>query len=167
MGRGASRCWPLVPEASLPRNHPAARRREVAEPPLYSFLTVDALDDPLQHEIDNVMGALRADSRDLRVFFPVLAAKLADALPDAVELEREGPLFARRRPVRRITVRLDDDILEAELTRDGLICRELRLLNGMSVEIEFDVWMRLLISALREKAKTTGEASAALRSLLT
>lgn len=37
----------------------------------------------------------------------------------------------------------------------------------MSVEIEFDVWMRLLISALREKAKTTGEASAALRSLLT
>ena len=128
---------------------------------------MDALDDPLQHEIDTVMGALRADSRDIRVFFPVLAVKLADALPDAVELEREGPLFARRRPVRRVTVHLDDCVLEAELTRDGLICRELRLLTGMSEEVDFDVWMRLLISALREKAKTTGEASAALRSLLT
>jgi len=128
---------------------------------------VDALDDPLQHEIDVVMGTLRAEARDIRVFFAVLAAKLADALPDAVELEREGALFARRKPVRKLTIRLDDDILEAELTRDGLVCREQRLLTGMSEEIDFEVWLRLLLRSLREKAKTTAEASAALRSLVT
>jgi hypothetical protein len=128
---------------------------------------VEQLDDPLQREIDTVMGTLRAESRDLRVFFPVLAAKLADALPDNVEVEREGPLFARRRPVRRVTVRLDDDILEAELTRDGLVCREQGLITGMAEEIDFDVWMRLLLNALRVKARSTAAASAALRSLLT
>jgi hypothetical protein len=130
-------------------------------------MAMDELDDPLQREIDTVVGTLKADSRDIRVFFPVLAAKLAAALPNAVELDREGALFSRRRPIRRIVVRLDDDVLEAELTPDGLICRELRLLTGISEEVDFDAWMRVLLSALRQKAKSTAEASAALRSLVT
>jgi len=129
---------------------------------------MDELDDPLQREIDTVIGTLKADSRDIRVFFPVLAAKLAAALPEAVGLEREGALFARRRPIRRITVRVDDELLEAELTSDGsLICREVGYLTGMSQEIDFDAWMRVLLTSLRRKAKNTAEASAALRSLVT
>jgi len=132
------------------------------------MLAMDELDDPLQREIDTVIGTLRADSRDIRVFFPVLAAKLAAALPDAVDLEREGALFARRRPIRRIVVRLDEDLLEAELAPDGsLTCREVGFLTGMSQEIDFDSWMRMLLTSLRRKAKTTAEASAALRSLVT
>jgi len=128
---------------------------------------MDLFGDPLQREMDTVIGTLRADARDLRVFFPVLAAKLTAALPDAVEVEREGAIFARNRPVRKIVVRLDDDLLEAELTRDGLVCRDARVLTGMSEEIELDAWLRILLSALREKAKTTADASAALRSLVT
>jgi hypothetical protein len=127
----------------------------------------ETFSSPPEPGIDPLMGSLRADARDIRVFFPVLAAKLAAALPDAVEVERDGPLFARRRTPRRIIVRLQDDLLEAELTRDGLVCREANLITGMSQEIDFDTWMRILVSSLREKAKTTAEASAALRSLVT
>jgi len=123
--------------------------------------------DPQDQEIDELIGTLRADSRDIRVFFQVFAGKLADALPDAVEVEREGALFARRRPIRSITVRAGDDILQAEMTRDGLVCREVRVLSGLTDEIGLDAWMRLLAASLREKARSTADASAVLRSLLT
>jgi hypothetical protein len=129
--------------------------------------TVDALDDPQQREIDAVVGALRADTRDIRVFFPVLAAKLADALPAAVDIERRGPVFARRRPIRRLSVRLEDDLLDAELTPEGLTCRRASLRDGITEEIDFQVWMRILLTALWARARSVAEASAALRALVT
>jgi hypothetical protein len=122
---------------------------------------------PLNDELDTLMGSLRAESRDIRVFFPVFASKLAGALPDAVEVQREGSIFARRRPIRSLTVRVGDDILEAEMTRDGLVCREIQVLNGLTEEIGFEAWMRVLAASLRHKAHSTAEASAMLRSLLT
>ena len=122
---------------------------------------------PLNDEIDTLMGSLRAESRDIRVFFQVFAAKLLAALPDAVEIEREGSLFTRRRPIRSITVRAGDDILEAEMTREGLVCREVQVLNGLTDEISFEAWMRVLAASLRQKARSTAEASAVLRALLT
>ncbi|HAW12032.1 MAG TPA: hypothetical protein DCX12_13490 [Chloroflexi bacterium] len=122
---------------------------------------------PLNDEIDALMGTLRAESRDIRVFFQVFATKLTAALPDVVEVEREGSVFARRRPVRRLTVRAGDDILEAEMTRDGLVCREIQVLNGLTDEIGFEAWLRLLAASLRQKARSTAEASAVLRALLT
>jgi hypothetical protein len=122
---------------------------------------------PLNDEIDTLMASLRAESRDIRVFFQVFAGKLATALPDAVEIVRDGPLFARRRPIRSITLRVGDDILGAEMTREGLVCRETQILNGLTEEVAFDAWMRVLAASLRQKARTTAEASATLRSLLT
>ena len=122
---------------------------------------------PLNDEIDTLIGSLRAESRDIRVFFQVFAGKLLDALPDVVSVEREGPLFARRRPIRSLTVRVGDDILEAEMTREGLSCRETQVLNGLTEEIGFEAWMRVLAASLRQKAHSTAEASAVLRALLT
>jgi hypothetical protein len=122
---------------------------------------------PLNDEIDNLMGSLRAETRDIRVFFQVFASKLTSALPDAVLVVREGSLFSRRRPIRSITVRVGDDILEAEMTRDGLVCRETQVYNGLTEEIGFEAWMRVLAASLRHKARSTAEASALLRSLLT
>ena len=97
----------------------------------------------------------------------MFAAKLLGALPDAVEIERDGALFARRRPIRKITVRVADDILEAEMTREGLVCREVQVLNGLTDEISFEAWMRVLAASLRHKTRSTAEASAVLRALLT
>ena len=123
--------------------------------------------DPLNDESDALMASLRAEARDIRVFFQVFAGKLAFALPDAVEIERDGSLFTRRRPIRRIAVRVGDDILQAEMTRDGLVCREVQVLNGLTEEISFEAWMRVLAASLRQKARSTAEASAVLRALLT
>ena len=64
-------------------------------------------------------------------------------------------------------MRVGDDILEAEMTREGLICREVQVLNGLTEEISFEAWMRVLAASLRQKARSTAEASAVLRALLT
>ena len=122
---------------------------------------------PLEQEIDTMIGSLRADSRDIRVFFPVFAAKLADTLPESVEVERDLSLFARRRrPIRKITVAVGDDLLEAELTPTGLVCREFRVLSGLSSEIPLDAWLRVLAASLHRRARTAAEANQVLRSLL-
>ncbi len=128
---------------------------------------MDSLDDAEQREIDAVIGALRSDTRDIRVFFPVLAVKLADALPGSVDVERQGPIFARRRPIRRLSVRLEDDLLFAEMTPEGLICRRASLRDGMAEEVDFQAWMRILLGALWARARTVSDASAALRALVT
>ena len=117
-------------------------------------------------EMDVVMATLLADVRDIRVFFPVLASKLATALPDAVEVEREGGVFRKSHPVRKITVRTDDETLEAELTPTGLVCRSSRVFQGVMAEIDFEAWLHLLLVALHRQADGSASASAALRALI-
>ena len=53
------------------------------------------------------------------------------------------------------------------MTRDGLVCREIQVLNGLTDEIGFEAWLRVLAASLRQKARSTAEASEVLRGLLT
>ena len=109
-------------------------------------------------DMDVVMASMLADVRDIRVFFPVLVSRLAAALPDAVEVEREGGFLKRNHPITKFTIRVDDEILEAERTPTGLICRSSHVFQGVMTEISFDAWLR--------QAEGSASASAALRALI-
>jgi hypothetical protein len=117
-------------------------------------------------DMDVVMASMLADVRDIRVFFPVLVSRLAAALPDAVEVEREGGFLKRNHPITKFTIRVDDEILEAERTPTGLICRSSHVFQGVMTEISFDAWLRLLLVGLRRQAEGSASASAALRALI-
>jgi hypothetical protein len=81
-------------------------------------------------------------------------------------VEREGGLLRRSHPIRRVTVRTDGEILEAELTPTGLVCRSSHVFQGVMTEIDFEAWIRLLLVALRRQAEGSASASAALRALI-
>lgn len=125
---------------------------------------------PPAQDLDALAASLRADGSDIAVFFQVLGGKLLDAMPGAVEVEREGGLFKKEHPIRRIVVHAGDDLFEAEMKRGTIACRHAHAVRGITLRSEetgLDAWLRALVGVLASTAQSSAEASAALRSLVT
>jgi hypothetical protein len=120
-------------------------------------------------DIDLVTASLRADSSDLRVFVEVLAAKLEEAMPGAVSVERRRDGMFGPKQVRRIAV--DASGLRLELRADGasIQTRCARLSGGIvlkSEELPTDQWLRVLGETLAEQARTSQTTRQALQRML-
>jgi hypothetical protein len=115
-------------------------------------------------------AGLRADASGLSTDVEVLAAKLEDALGRHTTVDRRGRgLFSRDKVVRRIEVRLgtrryaldvDGDAVEAgceQEVRGVVIKRE---------QLDLAGWVDRLTSDLREQARDSADARAALDRLL-
>jgi hypothetical protein len=118
-------------------------------------------------DFDVLAASLRADGQDVDAFFTVLATKLADALPDQVEVRRGG-LLGRGEP-RALTVTLGDARYEAE--RDGRVVRCLRrsVVRGIALKSEdlgVDAWIAALSADLLAAARESERARVALDALL-
>ncbi|MDQ2960948.1 MAG: hypothetical protein M3R48_07865 [Candidatus Dormibacteraeota bacterium] len=125
---------------------------------------------PSEPDLDAVAASIRADSSDIGIFFQVLGAKLHDSMPGAVELEREGGLFKKEHPIKRIVVHAGDDIFEAEMRHGAIACRHSHAVRGITLRSEepgLDQWLRALVGVLAVQAQSNAQASAALRSLVT
>ncbi len=121
-------------------------------------------------DLDALAASLRADASDTGVFFQVLAAKLLDAMPGEVDVEREGGLFKKDHHAKRIVVRAGDDVFEAELRRGAVACRHAHAVRGITLrseELGLDQWLRALVGVLAARAQDSAAATAALRSLVT
>ncbi|MEO8897329.1 MAG: hypothetical protein ABI352_07050 [Candidatus Dormibacter sp.] len=125
---------------------------------------------PQEQDLDALAASLRADASDIGVFFQVLAAKLSDAMPGSVDLEREGGLLKKDHPVKRLRVHAGDDLFEAELRHGSVVARHAHAVRGITLrseELDFQAWLRALLGALQKRAQSSTDASAALRSLVT
>jgi hypothetical protein len=131
----------------------------------------DAL--PPQADLDALAVSLQTDERDAGVFFRVLCQRLVDVLPQSTEVERERSVFKKRRLARRVTVRLGEETLEAELGPSGVTCRHIHSVHGVggglpwSKQVSIDEWLHALVAAVAREARTNAEAASALRSLVT
>jgi hypothetical protein len=120
-------------------------------------------------DLDVLAASLRADASDIGIFFQVLGGKLLGSMPGAVELEREGGLFTKVHPIKRIVVRAGDELFEAELQRGAVSYRHAHVVRGfaLSEETGLDQWLRALVGVLATRAQRSAQASAELRSLVT
>ena len=71
------------------------------------------------HPIDLLLASLRADMSDSRAFMRALAARLEDALPGQVTVERRGGLLGRGKAVTRIEVELGEHRYRIAHDRQG------------------------------------------------
>jgi hypothetical protein len=120
------------------------------------------------HGFDLLAASLRADARDLELFLEVLAAKLTEALPAAVAVEREGGLLARRR-VKRVAVELDEHRYELARAPGGVAGRHSHQVRGITLKTEqlaLDDWITALSRHLAESARVSEQGRAALLRLL-
>jgi hypothetical protein len=118
-------------------------------------------------DFDLLAASLRADGGDVDRFFSVLVAKLADALPDQVEVEKSG-LFGRSKP-KAVSVALGDNRYEAERAGHGLICRRRTVVRGIALkseELGVDAWISALSADLLAAARESERARIALDELL-
>jgi hypothetical protein len=122
----------------------------------------------LPEDFDLLAASLRADGTDVDRFFSVLVAKLADALPERVEVQRGG-LLGRSKP-RSVAVTLGDGRYEAERDGAAVACRKRTVVRGIALkseELTVDAWISALSAELLAEARQSERARAALDSLLT
>jgi hypothetical protein len=118
-------------------------------------------------ELDLVASALRADAGDVDVFFDVLVGKLAEALPEQVEVERGG-FLGRGRP-EAVRVALGDSHYEARREKRRVRCARRVVVRGIALkteELEVGAWVDALSADLVDEAARSERARTALQGLL-
>jgi hypothetical protein len=119
-------------------------------------------------DLDLLASSLRADDGDVRVLLRALVTRLAGALGERLEVERAGR-FRKSEEIRRVSIHLGDDQLDAVVDRGGLECTVSRSSGGIrirSTRVSLDEWLRRLLGALRDEAATTQATRLALESLV-
>lgn len=124
--------------------------------------------------LDMVTAALRADSSDIAIYARVLTESIGDSLPpDCVTVERDRSVSDRMkgRPgaVRRITVRLGEQVMTLQLIRGAPaaeICREVRGVVLSRQPVPVGEWAAAMARALVSYAEQNAEAALALRKLV-
>lgn len=114
---------------------------------------------------DMLAASLRADAADMKTFLEVLAAKLSDALPNMVRVEREGGLFKKEHRVQSIRIQIEEHGYEIRRVASGIEARLNHQVRGITLKNEvmrLDHW----IEALSEHLTRHAENSATVRSAL-
>jgi hypothetical protein len=120
-------------------------------------------------DLDLLAASLRADTNDTAVFLQALAAKLEDALPGQVEVERKGRLFGGPKRVRRIQVRIGDAHYEIE-GNGAVSARRRSVVRGIALKSEdlgLEAWIDALSGDLHALAQRSEQGRLALERLLT
>ncbi|MGH9301102.1 MAG: hypothetical protein ACRD0I_05615 [Acidimicrobiales bacterium] len=120
--------------------------------------------------MDMLVASLSADSSDNESFFEVLAVKLGDTLGPRMTQEREGGLRHRDHRVKRVSIVLGDDELEATRDRGRIVWRLRHTVRGVVLrnqELDAGSWLQALLEHLAAEAQANASTRAALESLLT
>ena len=124
-------------------------------------------DAPL--DIDLLTASLRADASDLGAFVEALAAKLEDAAPDRVRVERRREGMFGRKLVRRISLEAGDRRLELRCENGAIDTRASRLSGGIVLKndaLDVDSWLAAVGTALAAEAQRSQSTRLALQRLL-
>jgi hypothetical protein len=121
-------------------------------------------------DLDLLAASLRADSSDLSAFVESLAAKLEEAVPGRVRVERRRNGMFGPKTVRSVSVDLADRRLELRAEGGAVQTRCAKLSGGIVLKneaIETDAWLAMLSEALAAEADRSEATRKALERLLT
>jgi hypothetical protein len=112
-------------------------------------------------------ASLRADARDLDVFFDALATKLLGTFPENTTVDREG--FRGRGRVRAVSVELAENRYAIERSSGAATATRARSVRGIVLkneELSLDAWIDELSRDLAEAAEQSERGRIALERLL-
>lgn len=124
-------------------------------------------DQPL--DLDLLASSLQADTGDVGLLLRVLVARLGGALGNRLRVERGGGLLRRNDQIRRVSIELGDDLLEAAVEGGSVRCTVGRSSGGIrirSTKVTMDEWLHQLLEALREEASSSQATRQALEAMM-
>jgi hypothetical protein len=124
-------------------------------------------DAPL--DIDLLTASLRADASDVGAFVEALAAKLEDAAPDRVRVDRRREGMFGRKLVRRISLDAGDRRLELRYENGAIDTRASKLSGGIVLKndtLDVDAWLAAVGEALAAEAQRSQSTRRALQRML-
>lgn len=127
----------------------------------------DAADADL--DIDLLAASLRADTSDLGAFVEALAAKLEQAVPGAVRVQRRRDGMFGPKRVTQISLDAGEQRLELHAQGGRVQTRCARLSGGIVLKSETlgtDAWLETLSQALADEARSSQTTRQALERLL-
>ncbi|MGH9088329.1 MAG: hypothetical protein ACRDYZ_09490, partial [Acidimicrobiales bacterium] len=119
-------------------------------------------------DLDLLASSLHADDRDVRLLLRVLVGRLSGALGDRLEVERTGR-FRKSDEIRRVSIQLGDEQLEATVERGSLTCTIAKSSGGIrirSTKVTIEEWIRQLLTVLRDESTTSQATRLALESIV-
>lgn len=119
--------------------------------------------------MDLLAASLRADSSDVSAFVESLAAKLEEAVPGRVRVDRRRSGMFGPKAVQGVAVDLGDRRLELRAERGSVQTRCARLSGGIVLKNEVlgtDEWLAVLSDALAAEARRSETTRKALERLL-
>jgi hypothetical protein len=120
-------------------------------------------------DMDLLAASLRADSSDLSAFVGSLAAKLEEAMPGRVRVDRRRSGMFGPKSVRSVSVDLGDRRLELLSEHGAVQTRCARLSGGIVLKnevVDTDAWLAALSEALAAEAARSETTRKALERLL-
>lgn len=120
-------------------------------------------------DLDLLASSLQADGGDVRILLKVLIGRLSGALGDRLVVERAGGRFKKSEEIRRVTVQLGNDTLDAAVRGGTLECTVARSSGGIrirSAKVSMDEWLRQLLGSLRDEAANSNATRQALESIV-
>ena len=129
---------------------------------------MDEIDRPVV-DMDLLAASLRADSSDLNAFVEGLAAKLEQAVPGRVRVDRRRSGMFGSKAVRSVAVDLGDRRLELRTDGGRVETRCARMSGGIVLKndvLETDQWLAALGDALAAEARRSETTRKALERLL-
>lgn len=121
-----------------------------------------------ERAFDLLAASLRAGTADMATFVPVLAEKLAAALPNRVAIQRAGVL--RHGPPQGLVAELEPWRFGLRLERGRPVAERTHTVRGIALKTEtlsLDAWIDALTAALADLATTDERERAAVMRLLT
>ncbi len=118
---------------------------------------------------DVLAASLRRDTRDLAVFSEVLAKKLEQAVPGFVRVERQGGLFQKNPPVRRLVVTFEPWQYVLENQRGRVSTSRVKMVRGVAIKtdpMELNPWIDAISEELVRVASHEATARESLERFL-
>ena len=129
---------------------------------------MDEIDRPVV-DMDLLAASLRADSSDLSAFVENLAAKLEEAVPARVRVDRRRSGMFGPKAVRALAVDLGERRLDLRIEGGTVQTTCARLSGGIVLKnevLETDEWLAMLGDALATEARRSETTRKALERLL-
>ena len=121
-------------------------------------------------DLDLLAASLRADSSDLSAFVESMAAKLEEAVPGRLRVDRRRSGMFGPKTVRSLSVDLGDRRLDLRAEGGAVQTRCARLSGGLVLKneaLDTDTWLAMLSEALAAEASRSQATRKALERLLT